>query len=818
MKKTIPACLSRVGALGLVAATVVTGLTLSPVGTASAQPAQGSSPTSSAAPGAPSPIAGNGTPVDVSGSTPVDIADEAPAVPAVEITSSTSYTDAEGGTVYRFEGTRVAGASVRYGVGAGWFTGNQTFPSSTTFILETSATPGDWFQFIQTSGGVESPVTSVSVSTIVARLPHVTVTRSTSYVDAAGRAVHRHEGTGVVGATVQYGPSNKSYALGMTIGADGKFAFETTTVPTGSAVMDIRQQLGQQASPKVQVANDDLIAELPRVVVTSSTVHTDAAGRTVHRHEGTGVAGATIQFGPTGTEPTDGMTVGSDGRFIVQTSALPVGDQAMELRQTLAEQTSPTIEIANSAVTSGLPRLVVTKATSYTNADGETVHRFEGTGVPGAAVRDSRDGDDWRDSDTVVGDDHHFAHETTDVAPSPGAPAWLSQRLGEHASAGATVDVGDVTAELPVVSVDKATWHTNAEGQTVHRYEGTGVVGAIVQFGGRYSSWADGPIVGTDGTFSFETTRVPGPGGVMEFRHKLGTQHSTRIQIPVSDVTAEFPFAMTSPSASDTFTPGTAVFEGTGTAGSTITLTPQRGLSAVTATVDDTGHWTARKSLGNGTYVFDITQTSPTGQAQGVINAFIYAPTGSSVERNFEMITPRVGDSFTPDSFVHFVGQGTPGATITLKPQAGLSEATATVGADGFWKIRRGMGNGTYIFSVTQTIDGVVTGKPIVGFVYGPTVDGDPITRPFAVTSHASGDTFPANTTVAISGTGTPNATVTLKPQGNLSERTVPVSRDGYWVAPRAMGNGAYTFTITQMLEGNVVGTPITDFVLTPAQ
>ena len=167
---------------------------------------------------------------------------------------------------------------------------------------------------------------------------------------------------------------------------------------------------------------------------------------------------------------------------------------------------------------------------------------------------------------------------------------------------------------------------------------------------------------------------------------------------------------------------------------------------------------------------------------------------------------------------MHFVGQGTPGATITLKPQGGLAEATTTVRADGFWTIRRGMGNGTYTLSVTQTVGGVVTGTPITGFVYGPTAGGDPITREFAVTSHRSGDTFPADTTVTIRGTGTPGATVTLKPQGNLAESTALVDRDGYWAAPRGMGNGAYRFAITQMLDGEVIGTPITDFVLTPAR
>jgi len=499
-------------------------------------------------------------------------------------------------------------------------------------------------------------------------------------------------------------------------------------------------------------------------------------------------------------------------------TGLTLSPTAPALAQPSSTSAAEAPQEAPADLVTELPRVSVTTSTTYTDAAGEDVYRFEGTGVPGATIRDAQNLTGWRLTDTRVGDDGRFVHETTNVTPTDENPAWLSQTLNGQNSADVKLYAADFTVALPVVTDVVGSTEFDSRGNTIHRYEGKGVVGATIQFKRPTGGWGSGGTVAADGTFSFVTGWLSTEDGYITIRQTLGEQTSAGVGAPMPSDNVSLPFAMTSPSTGDTFTPGTVVFEGTGTAGSTIALTPQRGLSAVTAVVDKTGHWTARKPLGNGTYVFDITQTSPTGQAQGVINAFVYAPTGSDVERNFEMITPRVGDSFTPDSFVHFVGQGTPGATITLKPQAGLSEATATVDANGFWKIRRGMGNGTYIFSVTQTIGGVVTGKPIVGFVYGPTVDGDPITREFAVTSHASGDTFPANTTVAITGTGTPNATVTLKPQGNLSERTVPVSRDGYWVAPRAMGNGAYTFTITQMLEGNVVGTPITDFVLTPAQ
>ena len=490
----------------------------------------------------------------------------------------------------------------------------------------------------------------------------------------------------------------------------------------------------------------------------------------------------------------------------------------------LAEPTSaPTSEAPVTAgaeapiETAAVAAPVITKSTKYTNAAGETIYTFEGTRVAGADVRFSV-GEGWNEGTQTFPSDTTFILETN-VGVRAESFAFY-QTVGGVNSSSTTVNVSDIVDELPVVTDLAGVSTVGGNGATTHRYTGKGLTGAAISVRLGDGTWTSTSATVVDGEFSFETTLTATEDTPLQVRQTLAGVVSAGVTapLPVAEE-VDLPFAMTSPSEGETFTPNTtAVFEGTGTPGSTIRVAPQRGLSAVEAEVNEAGRWTARKYLGTGTYVFDITQTSSTGEARGVINAFVYAPTGSNVDRNFEMITPRVGDSFTPDTFVHFVGQGTPGATITLKPQAGLAEATAIVGDDGFWKIRRGMGNGTYIFSATQTVSGVVTGKPIVGFVYGPTVDGDPITRPFAVTSHTSGGTFTPNTTVAISGTGTPNATVTLKPQGNLSEQTVAVSRDGYWVATRGMGNGAYTFTITQMLEGNVVGTPITDFVITPAQ
>ena len=157
--KNTPSCLARFGALGLAAATVVTGLTLSPV-----LPA---------------------------------LADPAPAVtkeaPADEPESDTPGNDASETTTSEVDASA------------------EPAPPAT-------GAPGD-----------AAPSTSAEVAAIAAP----TITRSTSYTDAAGQTVYRYEGTGVAGATVQHGPSRASWQDGPTVGTDGTFVLETTRIPVG---------------------------------------------------------------------------------------------------------------------------------------------------------------------------------------------------------------------------------------------------------------------------------------------------------------------------------------------------------------------------------------------------------------------------------------------------------------------------------------------------------------------------------------------------------------------------------------------------------
>jgi hypothetical protein len=751
-----------------------------------------------------------------SAETVVKVSDVVAEVPKVVVTKSSTYTNAAGETVHRFEGTRVAGSTVKYSVGNGWWNGSQSFPSATTFVLETTAGNDGTYSLRQSTGGADSAPTVITAADIPAELPAVSVSKSTSHTNAAGQTVYRYEGTGVAGATVQYGPTSAAWSNGMTVRSDGSFVVETTTLPTGTQKMDLRQKLAEQTSPKIQVANVDVVAELPRVEVTSATSFTDASGQAVHRYEGTGVAGATVQYGVTGTDLTDGATVGTDGRFVIQTTTAPTGEQKMQLRQTLGEQTSPTIEVAASDVTTGLPRLSGTRATSYTNAAGQTVYRFEGTGIPGATIRDAQDGTGWRVTETRVGEDGRFVHETTNMTPTAENPAWLSQTLSGQNSNEVKVYAADITAQVPRVAVTKATSYLNAAGQTVYRYEGTGITGAIVHYGLSNATYRAGMTIGDDRRFVVETTTIPTGDLKMDIMQKLAGVNSPKVQVPIFDVIAEMPSVSELKATSWAAQDGSIRhrYEGEGVVGASIQFQWKGSAWADGGTVGRDGRfafetrWTATEADG-----LRIRQVLG-GQTSAAVTAPL--PVREVVSLPFKLDTPRVGDTFTPGTSTLFEGTGTAGSTVRLIPQRGLQPAEATVDPTGHWSIRKGLGNGTYVFDIVQTSPaGAAQGK-VEAFVFTPT--SSDVDRPFAMISPRVGDAFTPQTSVNFVGQGTPGATITLAPQAGLKVETTTVGTDGFWTIRRGMGNGTYVFSVTQTVDGRVEGTPITGFTLAPTR
>ncbi|WIB36424.1 hypothetical protein [Curtobacterium sp. MCJR17_043] len=178
-------------------------------------------------------------------------------------------------------------------------------------------------------------------------------------------------------------------------------------------------------------------------------------------------------------------------------------------------------------------------------------------------------------------------------------------------------------------------------------------------------------------------------------------------------------------------------FTGTGTPGSTITIDPKvDGLAKVTTQVTLNGKWSVNRYLGSGAYDFDVYQTTPEGEETGRTSIQINQP--ASVTRPFVVTSPVEGSDHK-NELVTFTGTGTPGSEVRVHVSNFTSvDATAQVASNGHWSVSKWLGGGTYVLDVTQTTNGAANGSTTLHLNKTAT----PIDQPFAITSHADGDTF----------------------------------------------------------------------------
>ncbi|RKR76133.1 hypothetical protein [Frondihabitans australicus] len=116
--------------------------------------------------------------------------------------------------------------------------------------------------------------------------------------------------------------------------------------------------------------------------------------------------------------------------------------------------------------------------------------------------------------------------------------------------------------------------------------------------------------VANDGVWSYSATALQPGRTRITFEEWVGTDRTDSVTVAV-DLAVDSTFRLTSPASGSTFTPGHLEFTGTGTPGAEVSITATNfSTGVVTTTVDDTGHWSFLRVMGDGAYVFDITQTA----------------------------------------------------------------------------------------------------------------------------------------------------------------------------------------------------------------
>ncbi|WP_423920263.1 hypothetical protein ACPEEZ_13910 [Frigoribacterium sp. 2-23] len=325
---------------------------------------------------------------------------------------------------------------------------------------------------------------------------------------------------------------------------------------------------------------------------------------------------------------------------------------------------------------------------------------------------------------------------------------------------------------------------------------GQGNPGAMVEvMAGPATVVASATVDAATGAWS-TSLPAPGAGGVYSVRVHQMVDGESKGDLQL-DIDYGSPVAISSPSHGSIVGAGPVHLEGTGLAGSSITV-GEKGSAGMlgSATVTGNGTWAlTTSSLEKREYVLVATQL---GRGANTTTHSITVNPG-------EAPTPFVDAAVTsPDGFVagwvnRVSGTATPGATMTITNPWGTPIARhVAVDTFGNWTFERAFsGESTIRLHFTQTLpDGRSK-------TTGP-VDFPPAPKAFRVMSPAPSDGFVPNTVVTFSGTAEPGSTIGMTNKwGVVLAKPVITDEKGRWSIARKMtGTSTYHIDFTETDHG----------------
>lgn len=471
-------------------------------------------------------------------------------------------------------------------------------------------------------------------------------------------------GTGVAGNKIVLLCDGTSCGT-TTVANDNTYSVATDSkLASGTVSLSVTQGGSNGLASDPVVAGPITILQPP--VITSTTL----TGGNKATIVGTGAPGATIKiYNAAGTVVGTGL-VGQNGAFSILTTALPLGANPFTATQEDANGVSDVIDAGSVTVTQEVFGWSATTLDANdaavitgTGSAGATVTVYEGVSVVGTAVVDAQGA--WSvTSATLSAGDHTFtATQTKSGVTSAAIPAgsvtvgsftWTATTLnGNDAAvitgtgkAGATITIKEGASTLGTAVVDaQGAWtfttstlatgtHTFTATQTVNGVvssaisAGSVTVGAPTWTATNLNNDNTAVVTGTgkagatitikEGVSTLGTATVDAQGGWTFTTAVLtpGTHTFTATETVGSTTSASFSAgSVTVNPAPPTWTSTTlsggnsAVIEGTGLAGATITI--KEGATTLgTAVVDAQGAWTfTAPGLSVGLHSFTATQT-----------------------------------------------------------------------------------------------------------------------------------------------------------------------------------------------------------------
>ena len=660
----------------------------------------------------------------------------------------------------------------------------------------------------QVVGGQESAPVSAAVSVRAGAPLAVTTPAGATTVTVADDAATTDvgfAGTGQPGATVTVDLGDGGSATA-EVADDGTWTATVRDVPTGSWTASVTQTVGGTTSAPVGRAVAVVAAAELTVRQPGDEAITVAGPDTTTTVVIAGDAepGATVTVTVDDRDPVE-ATAGADGAWAVEVPGVGTGTHTVTATQTVDGSTSTGPVRRTFEVEAGEPVTIdePTDGTEYVVA-GEgatTTVAVDGTAEPRATVVVDLGG--GRSESTTADAAGDWAVSVPDV-PAGDHTVSVSQRIGDTESA-------PVTVGIRVLVADPVTIATPADGSTV----------LVAQRDSRADVTANGAAeVGA-------TVRVSLDGG--DPQTVTATQAGTWSAVFADVGTGEHTVRATQTVAGSTsapvanaFTvaPGAALAVDTPADGATVTVpagttatvpVSGRGQAGATVTVSvDGGDPVEVPVLADGRWSTDVTGLGG-GDHTITVRQVVDGTTSSPVERDLTVAVadpgavvvtaPTDGTAYrvvdgTAD--VRVTGVAEPGADVAVRVDGG-DPVTTTADEDGDWTVTvPGVGTGEHTVAATQTVDGATSAAPEVRFAVVAAA-------PVRVTSPTDGQALPvtaAPTTVPVSGTAEPGATVTVDVDGRTA--TTTAGDDGSWtVTVGGVPAGEHTVSVTQTVGGD---------------
>ncbi|WP_194293017.1 Ig-like domain-containing protein [Streptomyces smaragdinus] len=643
------------------------------------------------------------------------------------------------------------------------------------------------------SGNV-SPV-ATSTFTVDTTAPDAPVITSPAEGSVTSDTTPTITGTGTPGSTVTVTDTSGITLGTATVAPDGTWSFDS--VPLADSTYTISATQTDPAGNVSPVSNS-VIFTVDTAAPSAPTITSPADGSTIADNTptitGTGEPGATVDVVVDGV-PVGTATVGLDGTWSLPTTTpLADGPHTVTATQTDASGNVSPAATSNFTVDATAPAAPVITAPADGSTTGNPTPTITGTGEPGATVDVVVDGVPLGTA-TVAPDGTWSIPVTTPLADGPHTVTATqtdpSGNVSPAATSNFTVDTTAPGAPTITGPADGSTIST-----TTPTITGTGEPGATVEV------TVDGTVIGQttvnpDGTWSLPTTTplADGPHTVSAIQ----TDTSGNISPPATstftvDTTAPDAPVITAPTSGTSTSDTTPTISGTGTPGSTVTVTDGTGAVLGTAPVAPDGTWSFDSvPLPDGTYTITATQTDAVGNVSPLSNSVIF--TVDTAAPAAPVITGPADGSTINNSTPTITGTGEPGATVDVVVD-GVPLGTATVAPDGTWSIpvTTPLADGPHTVTATQT-DAAGNVSPVAtsNFTIDATAPAAPV-----ITAPADGSTI-TSATPTITGSGEPGATVEVTLDGAVLG-TVTVAPDGTWSLPvtTPLADGPHTVTATQ--------------------